>query len=224
MRDGWKSRWGWRVSAVVLVGGLLVLGTGTVVTQAGDRDDDHNKRNPFDQILHKLDKILDAIKGGGGQEGNHTLRWDTVQPAATRFVVLTAFASAAVLDNETGLVWEKVPATTLAGSWWAARDTCAEKAVGGRKGWRLPSVVELSSLVDPANVNPALPTGSPFTIPPSALYWSATTVTGFDPGATDVTHAWDVDFSIGFVGGDMKNFGGAQQIWCVRGGMNADQY
>lgn len=82
MRDRWKRRWGWRVSAVVLVGGLLALGTGTVVTQAGDRDDDHNKRNPIQQILGKLDKILDAIKGGGGQDGNHTLRWDQNLPAA----------------------------------------------------------------------------------------------------------------------------------------------
>ena len=39
MRDGWKRRRGWRVSAVVLVGGLLVLGTGTVVTATGPGDD-----------------------------------------------------------------------------------------------------------------------------------------------------------------------------------------
>jgi hypothetical protein len=66
MRDGWKRRWGWRVSAIVLMGGVLGLVTDTVVTQAGERDDDHNQRNPFQQILHKLDKILDAIKGEGG--------------------------------------------------------------------------------------------------------------------------------------------------------------
>ncbi len=66
MRNEWKRRWGWRVSAVVLTGGLLVLGTGTVVTQAGDRDDDHNKRNPFQRILDKLDDILDAVFVPGG--------------------------------------------------------------------------------------------------------------------------------------------------------------
>ena len=38
MRDGWKSKWGWRISAVVLVGGVLALGTGTAVTQAGEPD------------------------------------------------------------------------------------------------------------------------------------------------------------------------------------------
>ena len=38
MRNEWKRRWGWRVSAVVLAGGLLTLGTGTSVTQAGEPD------------------------------------------------------------------------------------------------------------------------------------------------------------------------------------------
>ena len=151
MRDGWKSRWGWRVSAVVLVGGLLVLGTGNVVTQAGERDDDHNQRNPFEQILHKLDKILDAIKGGGGQEGNHTLRWDTNHPSASRFT--TAFPGA-VLDKNTGLVWEQAPDATV--RVWSsisqplgARNYCVNKNVGGTRGWRLPSMAELESLIDP---------------------------------------------------------------------------
>ena len=57
---------------------------------------------------------------------------------------LTAFNSDAVLDKETGLVWEKSPATT-AGTSSSARSTCANKAVGGRKGWRLPSMPELAT-------------------------------------------------------------------------------
>ena len=42
--------------------------------------------------------------------------------------------------------------------------------VGGTKGWRLPSVAELASLVDPANSNPALPTGHPFSNVQSPFY------------------------------------------------------
>jgi Protein of unknown function (DUF1566) len=175
MRDGWKSRWGWRISAVVLVGGVLALGTGTGVTQAGERDDDHNKRNPFERILAKLDKILDAVKGGGRQDGNHTLRWDHTLPAAQRFVVLNAFNNEAVLDKNTGLVWEQAPeATTL--EWSNAKSECLRKNVGGTVGWRLPSVVELKSVQDPSLPVPYV-SASVFTgILPLVTYWSATTV------------------------------------------------
>lgn len=77
MKDGRKSKWGWRISAVVLVSGL-VLGTSSVVTQAGERDDNHNRGNPFDQILHKLDKILDAIKGDTKDSDQQTLASSTM--------------------------------------------------------------------------------------------------------------------------------------------------
>src|SRR5271169_1120634 len=37
--------------------------------------------------------------------------WDQQLPASTRFVVLTNWGSQAVLDRETGLVWELTPST-----------------------------------------------------------------------------------------------------------------
>jgi len=64
--------------------------------------------------------------------------WDQILPASTRFVVLSNFNSEAVLDRETGLVWEKSPPTTHY-SWYNSLDDCAERAIGGRMGWRLPS-------------------------------------------------------------------------------------
>ena len=54
--------------------------------------------------------------------------WDRNLRSSSRFTVLSGFASAAVRDNNTGLVWEQAPAT-LAGGWPAARLACINKTV-----------------------------------------------------------------------------------------------
>jgi hypothetical protein len=143
--------------------------------------------------------------------------WDQQLIVVNRFVVLTNWGSKAVLDKETGLVWEQSPQTGTA-SWSTARVTCINKNVGGRKGWRLPAIPELTSLVDPTNPdgNPDLPVGHPFTNVQSDNYWSASTVREFP------TTAWAVPFTGGFVGHTSKSL--PHRIWCVRGGMQADAY
>jgi hypothetical protein len=141
-----------------------------------------------------------------------------VLPAAQRFVMLPAFNNDGVLDKETGLVWEKSPQTTTA-RWSAARRICIEKNVGGQKGWRLPSLPELRSLVDSsvAPPGPTLPPGHPFLAVQSAVYWSETRV-GDNPSG-----AWAVHFGLG--GGSVFiNWAHGVQVWCVHGGMNADQH
>ena len=143
--------------------------------------------------------------------------WSQNMGVVNRFVVLTNWSSAAVLDKETGLVWERAPFTTTY-SWAAARLACTARTTGGRKGWRLPSIPELASVIDPsvASSGPTLPVGHPFLTVQSAYYWSATTTAEFP------TIAWNVDFFNGNVGNTHKTL--ANHAWCVRGGMNADQY
>jgi hypothetical protein len=90
---------------------------------------------------------------------------------------------------------------------------------GGQKGWRLPSAVELASLIDPSVpplTVPMLPPGHPFLNIQRSLYWSATTF------AEDQSAAWHV----GFDGGAVRTGPKAQtwHFWCVRGPMNADKY
>jgi hypothetical protein len=136
--------------------------------------------------------------------------WDQTLPAAERFVLV--MGGAAVLDKETGLVWEQSPLTTRH-NWQVARFQCTSRTVGGRKGWRLPSVHELASLLDPGNPtgNPDLPVGHPFSNVQSSSYWSATQV--------DTQFAWIVMLRTGDVINDVK----ANDIffvWCVRGGQN----
>ena len=64
-------------------------------------------------------------------------------------------ATRAVLDRETGLVWERSPSMELT-TWHVAHVRCNEfVTLGSRLGWRLPTVNELASLVDPGRSDPA---------------------------------------------------------------------
>jgi Protein of unknown function (DUF1566) len=137
-------------------------------------------------------------------------------PAAQRFVILQNFNSEAILDKETGLVWERSPQTTSA-RWIVARRTCIEKNVGGHKGWRLPSLEELTSLVDPsiAPPGPTLPTGHPFLTVLSTVYWSATRVD------EDARGSWAIHFGLGG-GATFINWAHSIPSWCVRDGATSD--
>jgi hypothetical protein len=141
-----------------------------------------------------------------------TPSWDQTLPATTRFIVLSNFASVAVLDRETGLVWERGPGP-ISLNWVDASSHCVGLSLGGRKGWRLPTVQDLASLIDPTQLNPALPPGHPFFVL-FAHYWSAT-------DARDPQIAWSVDFGNGNMDMTPKvnpiNF-----AWCVRGGPGVD--
>jgi hypothetical protein len=143
--------------------------------------------------------------------------WDQTFPAATRFIVLTNMASQAVLDRETGLVWEQSPGTPTR-SWTGAHNHCIQKAVGNRKGWRLPTIQELFSLIDPTVVpppGPVLPPNHPFSNVQPDNYWSATTFISSGSPA-----AWTVRFDNGLAGGSPTS--STQSVWCVRGGQGVD--
>lgn len=145
-----------------------------------------------------------------------------------------------VLDLETGLIWARCP---IGYSWndqgtaanfrddtcddttdpalldWTAALQAAEDAnlpplFLGVDGWRLPSVKELASLVEPACSQPAM---NPNFFPansPSYHHWTSTPVTGQD------RNAWTIDFAFGDVwthsNPDAK--GSTEVVRLVRGG------
>jgi hypothetical protein len=147
-----------------------------------------------------------------------TPSWDQTLPAATRFIVLTNMSSQAVLDRETGLVWEQAPDAPTTYTWSDVQASfhCNRSTVGGRQGWRLPTIQELASLIDPTvpSPGPMLPAGHPFTNVQDAGYWSATTF------ASNTSLARIVPLSNGHAVGVDKT--ASLFVWCVRGGQGGD--
>ena len=133
-----------------------------------------------------------------------------------RFIVLSNMNSAAVLDRETGLVWERSPSTNpITFSIDQATLHCNVLSLGNRKGWRLPSIQELASLVDtdPANTgSPRLPPGHPFQNLQD-FYWSANQ-------AGSSQFAWILFLPNGNLGTELATV--PHFVWCVHGGKGLD--
>ncbi len=129
----------------------------------------------------------------------------------------TAYPSGTVVrDNETDLIWERSPIDTPQANWTGAIAHCANREVGGRKGWSLPMREQLGTLVDPSNSNPALPTGHPFELPAAqSAIWTAT-------GDTDnSTRVLNLTIDDGDTGKSVKASTNLH-AWCIRGAQAFD--
>ena len=143
--------------------------------------------------------------------------WGDLLDPSVRFTVLASFNYDAVLDNETGLIWERAPAPpSQLFIQSGATYTCNNLIVGnnGRKGWRLPTVQELGSLVDTNQASPTLPLGHPFVNVDGGFFWSATV------DANSPANAWGLQFSNGAAYGYPSS--AFERRWCVRGGQGVD--
>ena len=126
----------------------------------------------------------------------------------------TYYSDDLVLDKETGLVWAR-DANILGElkTWFEAVRYCRQFCyLGNRQGWRLPTIEELSSLIDYKQFNPALPSGHPF-IKVDSIYWSYTTT------EADSSRAWCTDVRYaGYpnMGEGLKST--VHWLWPVRGG------
>jgi hypothetical protein len=174
--------------------------------------------------------IMDAAIAAGDPP-NHNLPdptpiWDKVLPTAERFVILSAFGGAAVRDNETGLVWQKSPEFNQSATFYAAGVTlCHVAKTGGRMGWRLPTIPELSSLADthatPGTVS--LPPGHPFGFVTASTVFFTLGVQETSPSTFEVVL---VKFTPGGPGGILpisSQFAPKLGVtpataWCVRSG------
>ncbi|MBN2062425.1 MAG: DUF1566 domain-containing protein [Deltaproteobacteria bacterium] len=79
-----------------------------------------------------------------------------------------------VTDLATNLMWLKEP-KRVASDYDEADEFCRGLSIGGKTGWRLPTIAEWKDIIDEKQENPALPPGHPFiNINTSSGYWSKT--------------------------------------------------
>ncbi len=108
-----------------------------------------------------------------------------------------------VTDNVTNLAWEQ-PFSTATFTLPNANKFCADK--GG--GWRLPTLVELYSLVDFTKSNPSIDTGVFPNTPSDTAFWTSSAV------ANNTSSAWSLGFSIGSTFRDFEGY--PNLVRCVR--------
>lgn len=103
----------------------------------------------------------------------------------------TINADGTVTDNVTGLMWQR---GTQSATWAQAPAVCKALALGGYADWRLPTKIELASIVD-YSVACSTTTGcidaTAFPSMPGSDSWTST------PAADTPTYAWVVHFANG---------------------------
>jgi uncharacterized protein DUF1566/centrosomal CEP192-like protein len=134
----------------------------------------------------------------------------------------------AVTDNLTGLIWLQ-NANCFGSKKWADALSSANNLENGMCSlsdnstagqWRLPTRLELESLLDISNIEPALPSGHPFSDVQSTLvntvYWSSST------HAANSMYAWGVWMDHGYVYGSILDKNDFNNVWPVRNGMGVN--
>ncbi len=194
MAKKWLVRFGWMAAGVVTLYGLSALAGSALGGPLDPPGAPSSTMKTLDEIPGTWSRLL----GTGGADSCNTQRFTCVLGAE------------AVLDNETGLVWERQPSTASA-TWPVAVRGCADSIKGGRGGWRAPTDAELRGLLDPAGSGqPILPDGHPFVFgAPFGLVWTTSPV----PDETDLVYSVDADT----LDRDPTAKTLAIHSWCVRG-------
>lgn len=181
------NRLAWALTGAMAVIAVLALARATV---AGSLD----PPGPVASTMRTLDELRPSWSRQIHSDTScNSPRFTCVLPTAANP------AGEAVLDHETGLVWERVAGTQNL-TWQSAYDRCLELMKGGRQGWRLPQSYELASLLDADSAGP---------FQAGSIFWSATP-------SIDAGYNYAVDFS---GTGATANYtpGTLLLSWCVRG-------
>lgn len=180
---------GWALAALL---GLTLIAAWAGVISAGSLD----PPGPLGSTMKSLDDVPPSW---------HRTLSATGGCSSERFSCV--LGGTAVLDRETGLVWERVPNTNT-DVWENSLIACQNNYHGGRMGWRLPTISELMTLSDTSEPVTGLPSGHPFTVGSEDYFWSST------PDTTSSTYAMKFDFNVFLASAEQKSQ--TFRAWCVR--------
>ena len=117
----------------------------------------------------------------------------------------------AVLDEVTGLMWQRSvdvgPGEGGGFVWPAAVSHCDALSLAGFEDWRLPTRLELVSLVDFTRSEPAI---DPVAFPDTPTTWTWSSSLAKDP----TNFAWYVNFFFGYTNTNDRVY--SEQVRCVR--------
>lgn len=119
---------------------------------------------------------------------------------------VSGMSHATVRDEVTGLVWQRDLADERF-TWQAARDYCAALNLAGWDDWRLPSRIELVSILELSRTNPSIDRVA-FPGTRGEWHWTASSRAG------DMARAWAVYFYFGYPDTDDKEID--FRVRCVR--------
>ncbi|MDP9002679.1 MAG: DUF1566 domain-containing protein [Myxococcota bacterium] len=158
------------------------------------------------------DSALSSVCSAGGCVGEDWAGWPMPNSAvdfaagAPNLESYTVHGDGTVTDAVTGLMWQQT-APSLSYTWADAKAYCMGLTLAGYADWRLPTTIELISIVDYSKNVPALDMAA-FAGGTSEV-WSST------PFARTPSTAWEICFAAGDTGGDSvvaSNF-----VRCARG-------
>lgn len=139
------------------------------------------------------------MPNAAGSDLPHAAKYDTAKAGVT-------------LDRITGLTWETEP-SDVDHKWADANALCEAATTGGYTDWRMPTRIELLSIVDFSKVQPAID-GAAFPACESGGYWTTS------PMPDNPNYYRTVDFELGDSYADIS--GELNFVRCVRGTPNAD--
>jgi hypothetical protein len=117
-----------------------------------------------------------------------------------------------VLDTVTGLSWQRTIPETITGctttcTWERAKSYCDSLELEGTRDWRLPTRIELVSILDDDKVMPSID-DEVFPNTPPEVFWTASAFAG------EASQAWTVSFGVFQSIAQPKN--GGARVRCVR--------